>query len=236
MAATFDQTTGAIRSAEEWHQLKSEIEQIIPLQATPIQLGGRDFTWYRVADPECLLTAAVDNAAQPAEELDPFWAATWRAALGLDAFLGTLDLAGQRVLELGCGSGQAGVGAALRGAMVTLTDAVALAMMVARLNAWPAGQQVQFRRLKWTQEQLPEPAFPVIIGSDLVYDPNLFPLLEACAREHLAEDGRLYLSEPHRHSGDRFARWIVAAGWKMREHDVDLQDARVPIRVFECWL
>jgi hypothetical protein len=77
--------------------------------------------------------------------------------------------------------------------------------------------------------------FPIVIGSDLVYDPQLFSVLEQTARQHLAVGGRLYLSEPHRHTGDQFSRWIRQAGWRTQEHDVALGDARIPIRVFECW-
>jgi predicted nicotinamide N-methyase len=219
-----------------WLALKRSIEQVVPLEPSSIRLGERDFTWYRVADPEVLLEAAVADGERPREELDPFWSVTWRAAQGLDRFLADWELPALRMLELGCGSGQAGTGAAARGAHVTLTDAVELALQVARLNAWPVAERMQFRRLKWGAEQLTEPKFPVIIGSDLVYDPQLFPSLEACARQHLAPGGTLLLSEPFRHTGDHFAKWIVAAGWQQHEHAVDLGDGRVPIRIFECEL
>ncbi len=122
------------------------------------------------------------------------------------------DLVNVRVLELGCGSGQAGVGAAAQRAKVTMTDAVGLALMVAKLNAWELRDRISFRRVRWNQDQLAQEPFPILIGSDIVYDPNLFPLLNLCARQHLATGGRMYLSEPHRHTGDRFSSWIRAAG------------------------
>lgn len=217
--------------------LRAKIEARVQLAQTTIELGEREFTWHRVADPDQLLEAAVqeDVELSPAE-LDPFWAATWRAAVGLDRFLARLDLRGTRVLELGCGSGQAGVGAAARGAQVLLTDVVELALLVAELNAWPVRENVAFQRLNWDGERIAAPAFPVIIGSDLVYDPSLFPLLDQCARNHLASGGQMYLSEPHRHTGNKFSGWIRDAGWETQEHDVDLHDSRVPIRVFVCTL
>ncbi len=221
--------------ASSWLALKCRIEQFISLESTTIELGGRKLQWYRVTDGDRLLSVAV-SATRPAEELDPFWAATWRAARGLDRFLANLDLSQTRVLELGCGSGQAGIGAALRGAQVTLTDAVGIALLVARLNASIVRERVSIRRLKWDADPLPVERFPLIIGSDLVYDPSLFELLDRCARLHLSVGGRLLLSEPHRHTGDRFSKWIVEAGWCTCEHDIDLNDRRVPIRVFECWL
>jgi len=221
------------RSQFARERLKKRIERRVNLVTEPLELGGQHFNWYRVSNPDVLLQTAANNAARPYEELDPFWAATWRAAIGLDRFLQQLDLGDVRVLELGCGSGQAGVGAAAQQAQVTMTDAVGLALMVAKLNAWSLRDRIRFQRLRWTIDQLEQDPFPVIIGSDIVYDPNLFLLLDACARSHLADGGRMYLSEPHRHSGDHFSSWIRKAGWHTIEHDLDLQDGRVPIRIFE---
>ena len=216
-------------------RLKARIERTVTLVTEPLELGGQHFDWYRVANPDVLLQKAANNRDAPAVDLDPFWAATWRAAMGLDKFLQQMSLRDIRVLELGCGSGQAGVGAAAQQAQVTMTDAVGLALMVAKLNAWTLRERILFQRLRWNLDQLDQAPFSIIIGSDLVYDPSLFSLLDLCARKHLAEGGRMYLSEPHRHTGDRFSKWIRHAGWQTEEHDVDLIDGRVPIRVFECW-
>jgi predicted nicotinamide N-methyase len=217
----------------QWLELKAKIEQTVQLEPFSIILGNREFQWYKVTNPDDLLIAALESQ-RPEEEVDPFWAATWRAARGLDRFLDQWDLIGRRVLELGCGSGQAGAGAAARGACVLMTDAVQIALEVSQLNAWPVRNQVRFQVLKWADGSLAEEPFPLIIGSDLVYDPKLFESLERCARKHIAAEGCLLLSEPHRHTGDRFAQFIVQAGWDMTTHDISLEEDRVPIRIFEC--
>jgi predicted nicotinamide N-methyase len=217
----------------EWQALKATILSQVALAESEIQLAGQRLRWLRVEDPEQLLEKAVSVASEAAAFFDPFWAATWRAAQGLDRYLDGLDIDGTRVLELGCGSGQAGVGAGLRGARVLSTDCVKLALQVAELNAWPIRERIRFRSLHWEQGALDE-RFPVILGSDLVYDTQLFPSLERCARRHLAPDGKLLLSEPHRHTGDYFSKWICQAGWSVQEKDIDLGDGRVAIRIFEC--
>lgn len=220
----------------QWQVLKSRIERVVRLEPTNLELVGESLRWYRVANAEVLLTQATRDQSTPASEIDPFWAATWRAAQGLARFLQSRPLQNQHVLELGCGSGQAGVGAALAGAArVTLTDAVGLALLVAQLNSFPWRDRLTVRRLRWTQDRLPK-LFPIVIGSDLVYDPHLFPMLEACARQHLTPGGSLLLSEPHRHTGDKFSHWIREAGWRLQEYDMDLRDGRIPIRIFECRL
>ncbi|MEM8735352.1 MAG: 50S ribosomal protein L11 methyltransferase [Planctomycetota bacterium] len=216
--------------------LRERIEETVRLEPSAIQLGGREMTWLRVANPDVLLEHAVEQDQVGHEAtVDPFWAATWRAALGLDRFLEAVVEPGLRVLELGCGSGQAGTAAAIRGASVLSTDSVDLALHVAELNAWDVRERIRFQTLVWGRDQLAESPFPVIIGSDLVYDPSRFEDLFCCIGQHLAKSGRVYLSEPHRHSGDKFSVWVKQQGWKTEEHDVDLGDERVPVRIFECW-
>lgn len=221
----------------DWLALRAEIEQQVDLVDSPIVLGGVELNWLRVANPDVLLERALaaDDSKSEAE-IDPFWAATWRAALGLDSYLARIPLHGVRVLELGCGSGQAGTAAAIRGARVTATDSVQLALQVAELNSWFVRDRIEFESLVWQRQTLDADPFSIILGSDLVYDPNLFASLEHCARKHLAEGGRMFLSEPHRHTGDEFSQWIRTADWNSIEHDVDLKDDRVPVRIFECWL
>lgn len=220
----------------DYSQLRLAIEEIVPLVEEQTTIGGVEFRWHKVADPDRLLSEAVDQHGMPSTDIDPFWAVAWRAAQGLDKFLERMDLSGVRVLELGAGAGHAGIAAAARGAQVTLSDAVELALLVARLNSWPVRSGVQIARLRWGDEQLACDPFPLILGSDLVYDPHHFPQLAECARQHLATEGRWLLSEPHRHTGDRFAQWIVDAGWKCDVHNIDMGDGRIPIRVFECRL
>lgn len=215
-------------------ELREAIESILPLCVEQIVLAGQRMRWYRASNPEPLLEEAVSPSSIPAADIDPFWAADWRAAFGMDDYLNHFDCDGTRILELGAGSGRAGIAAAMRGALVTITDTVDLAMLVARLNSYLVRDRVTIRRLRWAEELLDEPAFPLVIGSDLVYDPSHFPQLEQCARQHLAPGGHWLLSEPQRHTGDRFAKWIIEAGWKCDIHLLDLKDERIPMRIFDC--
>ena len=235
--------TAAIKAAElcgrdleamHYATLRWAVESIVPLVEVPIVLNGTEFLWHKVVDPDSLLSEAVAGGDVPATDVDPFWAVSWRAAEGLESYLGRIDLDGTRVLELGAGAGYAGLAAAARGAQVTLTDAVDLALLVARLNSWPVKPRIRLSRLRWGDDQLAEPAFPIIISSDLVYDPSHFPQLERCARQHLAPGGRWILSEPNRHTGDRFGEWIEENGWQCTAHQLDLSDNRIAIRIFDC--
>ena len=223
---------------ESWNEaeLRAAIETILPLQVESVRLAGQEIRWYRAIDAEPLLEEAATTSALPAQDIDPFWAADWRAAFGIDAYLERMDVRDQRILELGAGSGRAGIAAAMRGAQVTITDTVDLAMLVARLNSYLVRDRVSIERLRWAEQVLPHPRFPLIISSDLVYDPNHFPQLECCARQHLEQGGHWILSEPQRHTGDRFAQWIVNGGWQSTVHLLDLKDQRIAMRIFDCVL
>jgi predicted nicotinamide N-methyase len=213
------------------------IEREVALDHGVTEIAGQVYPWTKVRDPDALLMRALIQNDQGTVETDPFWAATWRAAIGLDRYLESLpSLNGVRVLELGGGSGRAGIAAGLRGARVTITDAVAIALLVCRFNARHVDQNVCVRRLDWRDRRSNLGTFPIILGSDIVYDPKLFPILEPCMRRHLATGGCVLLSEPQRHTGDRFEPWIRAAGWQCQSTLIDLGDAQRPIRIFKCQL
>jgi predicted nicotinamide N-methyase len=218
--------------------LLARIQRIVPIEETLTTIADQTVPWIKVTDPDHLLVQALTQGDDGGFELDPFWAAAWRAAIGMDQFLGRIGpcLVGQRVLELGGGSGRAGISAAMRGASVVITDAATAAMLVCRYNAYHVRHQVLVHRLDWRDRESKFGTFPMIVGSDIVYDPKLFPILEPCLRRHLAADGVVYLSEPQRHTGEQFKSWIQAAGWRLREHFVDLQDGEKEIRIFECRL
>lgn len=223
------------RADPQFRRFFDKLNRRVPLNQSATMVAGLQIPWFLVSNPEALLEAAVSRTDRPAAELDPFWSSQWRAASGLDRFLQKFDLQGVPILELGCGSGRAGIAAAMRGARVTLTDAVGEALMITRLNAWLVKDSVRIRRLRWTQDQLPE-RYPIILGSDIVYDVSLWPLLEPCMRSHLLPGGVVLLSEPQRHTGDKFDRWIVQQGWKQESTLIDLGDNNREIRIFQCSL
>jgi predicted nicotinamide N-methyase len=227
----------------ERSKLLARIQGKVAVEETSTVIAGRSIPWIKVTDPDRLLLTALEKGEQGGFEVDPFWAAAWRAAVGMDRFLGQMshsfadegwtDLP---VLELGGGSGRAGISAAMRGARVVITDASSTAMLVCRYNAWHVREKVLVRRLDWRDRNQNLGLFPILVGSDIVYDPKLFPILEPCMRRHLMQGGAVYLSEPQRHTGERFRSWIQSAGWLIREHYVDLEDGEKKIRIFECRL
>ena len=232
-ADSFETSSLAPRYAKLLHRL----EQNVAIEHQLIEIAGQSYPWTRVVDPDRLLEQALQSGVDGCPEHDPFWAATWRAAIGLERFLQRQkDLNETEVLELGGGSGRAGIAAAILGAKVTITDASRLALMICRFNARSLENRIRVRMLNWQSTAGCGLRFPIIIGSDIVYNPSLYPILEPCLRRCLADGGVVWLSEPQRHTGDRFQKWIRTAGWNCESSLVDLEDGERPIRIFECRL
>lgn len=197
------------------------------------QVADKPWQLAVASDPDGMLIDACER--QDAGEkgvIDPFWATTWRAASGLDCYLNRLDLTGQRVLELGCGTGHAGIAAALRGAQVTLTDGVEDPLMLVRMSTQPIRDQCDIQRLRFGIDQIPGEKFPFILGSDVTYLRGLWPELETCLQQHLAADGEVLLSDPYRIIANEFRDWIRARPWEYQEEKVVLRDdPEHPIRI-----
>jgi predicted nicotinamide N-methyase len=111
-----------------------------------------------------------------------------------------------------------------------------MALLMCRYNARFVADKVRVRRLDWAKPSDLRRRFPIIIGSDIVYNPSLYPILEPCLRHVLSDNGVVLLSEPQRHTGDRFEKWIRAAGWKCQPSLIDLNDGERQIRIFRCQL
>lgn len=112
-------------------------------------------------------------------------APVWEAAVHLSAYLvdRSVVLKGQRVIELGAGTGLLGIFAARLGAVVTLTDLpVVLPSLASNVsaNSPPAGwsSPPSVLPLSWGVDQLDFPSdWDLVLGSDVVYLPETFPLL-----------------------------------------------------------
>lgn len=197
------------------------------------QVAGQRWAVAMASDPDgMLLEACRRQGAGEQGVIDPFWATVWRAAAGLDRFLDRYDLDGVRVLELGCGTGQAGLSAALRNAEVTFTDGVSDPLLLVRLTLWAIRHRCRVRCLRFGIDRLGGEPFPLILGSDVTYLRNLWPALDECLRQHLAEEGEVLLSDPHRLIAAEFRDQLDRRYWHCQEHRVDLpDDPEHPIRV-----
>src|SRR5678815_5591176 len=82
------------------------------------EVGGRRVELFMPANADDLIRE--DDFVR--DERLPYWADLWPSARILADELTVMRLAGQRVLELGCGLGVVAIGAVIGGADVTATD------------------------------------------------------------------------------------------------------------------
>ncbi|MEX2356467.1 MAG: methyltransferase domain-containing protein [Thermaerobacterales bacterium] len=205
--------------------------------------AGRDHPLHKTADPSALSEhlialpgrtlaihayASVDSLLDQVEHDDdiPFWAELWDASRALAAFIWRWEWAGASVLELGAGSGLAGIAAALRGAAVLQTDYAPPALALARWNAARNDASgIEFRLADWR-------AFPavgefdVILGADILYEQKIHPDLAAICRRHLRPGGRLLLADPGREAAERFIIGLEQNGWSWSLHQEPVHQIR----------
>lgn len=166
---------------------------MVNLTTRTFRLDGLEIDLDVVACPEELI-------GDPADEYQvPCWAEVWPAALALAGHLATRDLAGQEVLELGCGLGLPGLVAAMRGAVVTFNDYHPEALELVRRNALRLGlaDKVKFHCGDWRYFTL-KGEFDLILASDVMYDPKTNPFLLAIFKNYLAPNGKILVSHPNR--------------------------------------
>jgi predicted nicotinamide N-methyase len=167
------------------------MEVILPFPGQPVGIT-------KIADLEALLEA-IDPVTFAEDERLPYWAELWPAAVGLACHvMQHLDLAGQHVLELGCGLGLVSVAAALQGARVLCTDYEPEALAFARHNARRnACQHIRFRLVDWRRPALRR-RYSTILASDVIYEARNFGPLITLLQRFLARGGTAMFADPGR--------------------------------------
>ena len=152
----------------------------------------------KIKDLEALLED-LDPVTFAEDERLPYWAELWPSSVALAQHVTQhLDLAGRRILELGCGLGLVGVVAALQGARVLCTDYEPDALAFARHNAHRnACRQMRFRLVDWRRPALRR-RYDYILASDVIYEARNFGPLVALLQRYLARGGAAVFAEPGR--------------------------------------
>lgn len=163
----------------------------------------------------------IDEARFEQDEFMPYWAELWTSGVALAAVVAERELAGARVLELGCGLGAASVAAALGGADVLATDWAPEALELTRRNAALNGAELETLLADWSRPEplLARAPFELVLCADVLYEPrNVDALLELLPR--LTDE--VLLGEPGRPTAARFFE-LAEQDWEIgREGDVSV--------------
>jgi predicted nicotinamide N-methyase len=181
-----------------------------PLPETPLEALGppicetviiddRTFLISRPSESDRLLDHPSVHSAFAADEYMPYWAELWPAARMLaKVLLRETWPAGTRALEVGCGLGLPGIAALATGLHVTFSDYDATALRFAADNARLNGfEHFQTLQMDWRYPPA-DVRFPVLLGSDLIYEMRNVPPLVNLIRQMLEPGGECLLTDQDR--------------------------------------
>ena len=213
--------------------LLDHLETQYRLKELKFNFGDEAFVFWGLANPESILDEMTLEASHDQLSWQPYWAQLWDAAIGMCHELAQRsELAGKRVLDLGCGLGATGAVAAAKGANVLMVDNAPPALEFAILNSWQWRDCVQAQRLDWTTGNLDE-KFDWILGADIVYDPRDLQQLDSFWRKHLSSSGQVLLSEPSRAMTGDLMKTLSQLGWSWHEYSREFPGIDCEIQFFE---
>jgi predicted nicotinamide N-methyase len=138
----------------------------------------------------------------------PYWAIPWASGVMLaEALAARNDLAGRRVLELGCGLAIPSVVAARRGAEVTATDGSSDAVVFAAHNLAlnDAVGEVELADWREGDELVERGPWDVVIAADVLYLRHNVEALLKLLPHLIGERGEAIVADPNRAGGRDFA-------------------------------
>jgi predicted nicotinamide N-methyase len=190
--------------------------------------------------PTCtvrLRTALVDDheTLAAADREDLHWATLWPASLALAAALleRRFALPAGEALELGCGTGLAGIALALTGGRVCASDRAPAALDLVRANAVynGVGERVRTQVLDWNTP--PAGRWPLIMAADVLYQPDAGRAMARLLQTTLADDGIALITDPDRPGARHFHLMAQEAGLvvDLRRMPVPFVDTHGPVTV-----
>lgn len=163
----------------------------------------------RFVDREALLGAG--EIGEP-----PYWMHVWPGAVALARRLAQeTALAGERVLELGCGLALAGVAAARRGGVVTATDWKRDPLLFAAANGAHNGVAIEVAQMDWTH-MATRRCFALCMGADVAYDAAAEAALVDALAQAAAPGGRLLLADSVNTYRETIVQRLEESGWETR--------------------
>jgi predicted nicotinamide N-methyase len=138
----------------------------------------------------------------------PYWAIPWPSGVRLAKELAACDLAGRRVLELGCGLAIPSIVAARRGATVTATDGSPDAVAFAAHNFAINDVEGEVALADWRDaggELLEGAPWDLVIAADVLYLRHNVEVLLRLLPQLIEGGGQAIVADPNRSGGRDFA-------------------------------
>lgn len=149
----------------------------------------------------------------------------WPSGRLLAQAMDSAEIAGKRILEIGCGIGLASLVLQRRGAEVVASDIHPLAESFlaynAALNALPA---VHYRQMRWDQPLGTMGDFDMIIASDVLYERDHAVLLAGVVAHLARPTAEVMVTDPARGNSAPFTRLLEGQGFSASESRCAMND------------
>ncbi|MGX5732143.1 class I SAM-dependent methyltransferase [Pseudoxanthomonas beigongshangi] len=153
----------------------------------------------------------------------------WPAGGLLAQAMQHFDIAGKRILEIGCGIGLASLVLQKRGADVIASDMHPLAEVFlaynAALNDLPA---LNYRQLRWDIALPSLGRFDAIVASDVLYERDSADALSTLIGRHAETRAEVLITDPGRGNSARFSRLLAAQGFDADSMTCPMDDRDIP--------
>lgn len=184
-----------------------------------VLLGGHDYRIRALSDRQQF--ADPDGSAERAGIAPALWALfgqVWPSGRLLAQAMSTHEVAGKRVLELGCGLGLSSLVLQRRKADITASDHHPLAELFLRRNATQNQLPfVVYRDLPWEIPDSTLGRFDLIIGSDILYERGHAELLAGIMERHASAHTEILITDPGRGNSTRFSKAMALQGYGVEE-------------------
>ncbi len=159
----------------------------------------------------------------------PLFGLVWESGEVLARIMAEYDVANLRILEVGCGVGLSSLVLNWRHADITATDYHPRAQEYLNWNTQlNDGQPIPFIRTGWADDPEVESIgeFDLIIGGDVLYEPDHPELLAHFIAERAKPRADVILVDPGRGWLPTFARALDKSGFQKVDMPVDLPTAK----------
>lgn len=150
----------------------------------------------------------------------PLFGQIWPSSIVLANLMQSYQIAGKRILEVGCGIGLASLMLNSRMADITSTDyhpsVEAFLDINTKLND---DRDIPFIRTGWIDEDDELGKFDLIIGSDLLYEEDHFTLLSNFIHNHAKKDCEVIIIDPNRGNRNKFSTQMESFGFNCAHVD-----------------
>lgn len=184
-----------------------------------VPLGGHDFKIralsdiQQFADPHGFAERVGISSAQWS-----LFGQVWPSGRVLAEAMCDFEVAGKRILEIGCGLGLSSLVLQRRQADITASDHHPLARPFldhnARLNDLP---NLAYCDLHWAIPDVELGRFDLMIGSDILYERDHIELLANLLKRHALDCAEIVFTDPGRGNSAPFTRALAEQGYSVTE-------------------